>query len=69
MSVIFQAQDCACAACETTDHGGRNWHIDHDHETGIVRGILCHKCNVALGMLGDSAERVARLYRYITEGS
>ena len=54
-----------CAACGAVEHGGKGWHVDHDHETGRVRGVLCHSCNVALGMLKDSAYRVSALLQYI----
>jgi hypothetical protein len=40
--------------------------IDHDHETGIVRGILCNSCNVGIGLLGDSVEGLERAIRYLT---
>lgn len=42
------ARQGGCALCGTTDPLGR-WHVDHDHQTNAVRGILCHKCNVKLG--------------------
>ena len=40
-------------------------HIDHDHATGKVRGLLCMKCNTALGVLGDSVEALERVLRYL----
>jgi len=52
-----------CEACGSTER----LHIDHDHDTGKVRGILCGPCNSALGYLNDRAERVYWLYRYITQ--
>lgn len=40
--------------------------VDHCHVTGVVRGVICRRCNTALGMLGDSRERVEKLLNYIT---
>lgn len=39
-----------CEVCGTCE----DLCIDHDHDTGRVRGVLCRKCNTALGMLGDN---------------
>ena len=39
--------------------------LDHDHGTKLFRGWLCHKCNVALGMLGDSLEGVLKMIGYL----
>lgn len=39
--------------------------VDHSHVTGKVRGVLCTRCNTALGMLGDNAYRVSALLMYI----
>lgn len=41
---------------------------DHCHETGRIRGVLCHTCNKALGMLGDTEESIQRLLEYIRRG-
>lgn len=57
---IFQAQGQVCAVCKTDAPGRRGWVTDHDHGTGVVRGILCLKCNAALGMIGDSLEALRR---------
>jgi len=46
---MFIAQGSCCAVCKTDTSGNkRGWHTDHDHVTGLVRGILCQGCNVAL---------------------
>ena len=62
-----------CSACGTTDHGGNNWHIDHDHACcatkkscgRCVRGVLCSGCNLALGHLKDNRSRVVALLGYL----
>lgn len=42
----------------------RNAHVDHDHETGKVRGVLCRDCNLALGYMQDSPEMITGLLEY-----
>ena len=56
-----------CAVCGGSEPGGRfgNWHIDHDHGTGEVRGILCSACNTTLGLMGDSPERLRAAADYL----
>jgi hypothetical protein len=39
--------------------------VDHDHETGKVRGILCRSCNVALGHFKDDTVKVLKAYEYL----
>lgn len=39
--------------------------VDHCHQTGVVRGLLCHNCNRALGLLGDDIERFERAIGYL----
>lgn len=66
---IFKLQGACCACCGRTDPGGRRWHTDHDHHTGMIRGILCRMCNAVLGMLGDNLlaveESTARFTAYL----
>ena len=69
---MFESQGRKCAACPRTDPIVHDWHVDHDHSCcpgkvtcgECVRGLLCHHCNVALGYLEDSPERVLMLYKY-----
>ena len=43
-----------CQICGTNTPGGTGaWHVDHNHETGKVRGILCSNCNRGLGYFHD----------------
>jgi hypothetical protein len=49
----FEAQGGVCSICHG-DNGEKRLCVDHNHETGAVRGLLCHRCNL---MLGYSEER------------
>lgn len=51
---MAEAQKGACAICKTQLDLGFFTAVDHDHETGAVRGLLCSKCNMALGGFKDS---------------
>jgi hypothetical protein len=53
---IWKSQGCKCAICGRSKHmkdKKRNFHVDHDHETNVVRGILCSWCNLWVGWLVD----------------
>lgn len=67
-AALLHSQGGVCALCRTEKPGGRwaNFHVDHCHETGRVRGVLCHGCNVALGQLGDDAQGLSRALAYVT---
>lgn len=39
--------------------------IDHDHATGVVRGLLCNDCNLALGKIKDSIDTLERMVQYL----
>lgn len=61
---IRESQGGGCALCGATPAG--NLHVDHDHETGRVRGLLCRPCNTGLGLLRESAELLLKAAAYIT---
>jgi Recombination endonuclease VII len=41
--------------------------VDHDHDTGKFRGILCSQCNTAIGLLGDEPERIFKAFYYLDQ--
>jgi hypothetical protein len=62
------AQGGGCAICGRPAPEGTSLHVDHDHETGVVRGLLCFTCNGALGMLTENDEYLARAFDYASSG-
>lgn len=64
---ILREQGDRCACCRTAEPGKTGWHVDHDHQTGLIRGILCSNCNTGIGMLGDSLVGVERAALYLRE--
>ncbi len=61
---ILEEQDGACAICRTLFEDKKPC-IDHDHETGEVRGLLCYSCNSGIGQLRDDPELLAKAIRYL----
>jgi hypothetical protein len=61
---MAEAQQQTCPLCERvcakSESRESGLHVDHDHVTGKVRGLLCGRCNKLLGKLGDSLEGAER---------
>lgn len=69
---MLEEQDNACAICKCkSDATGKNarLHIDHDHKTGKVRGLLCYRCNIAMGFLDDNPDRIYKILDYLGKHS
>jgi hypothetical protein len=63
---LIAAQGHKCAICETYKPGGRgSWHTDHCHTSGVVRGMLCCKCNRGLGQFTDNPDMLRRAASYL----
>ena len=64
---LFAKQNGFCAICGS-DKGWRNYRlaVDHNHETGEVRGLLCDNCNTGLGMFKDNPSLLAKAINYLS---
>src|SRR5947208_481990 len=62
-------QDCKCAACGLEAESLSDLCVDHDRCSGRIRGLLCNKCNLALGSVDDDVEKLRGLLRYLTRHS
>jgi hypothetical protein len=66
LAAILEYQEHQCPICERYLVEQNVPSIDHCHVTGSVRGVLCRRCNAALGMLEDSAANVERALDYLS---
>lgn len=64
---MMKEQDGKCAGCLRTCLTGRSLAVDHDHKMGLVRGLLCFKCNTILGKASDDPVLLTRLATYVME--
>lgn len=62
---MFVNQNGVCAICERQQVTGKSLSVDHDHNTGKVRGLLCNKCNTSLGMLDDNIDYLLNAIAYL----
>lgn len=60
-NTLLESQGNRCAICQ----GVSEFCVDHDHDTGQVRGILCQSCNRALGMMKDNPSIAQQAAEYL----
>lgn len=67
---MLERQGGGCAICASKTPGSKRhfFCVDHCHDTGLVRGLLCCSCNMALAQVGDTLEGVMRFVSYIKTG-
>lgn len=70
---MYDSQNGLCYLCDipisitTSDRGHNTACVDHDHETNLIRKLLCNHCNRAIGLLKERIEVVERLLVYLKE--
>lgn len=73
---LLEDQNGRCRICQTgirgrytTPRGGIRLRacVDHDHGSGLIRGLLCHKCNVGIGLFGESIRNLASAIVYLED--
>lgn len=70
---MFAEQKGLCAICKTDKPGGRpradgtpaRFHVDHCHDTGRIRGLLCHHCNVGIGNFKHNPDLIRKAIAYV----
>lgn len=66
-ATMLAAQNGVCAICSTTEPGGKSkrFHIDHCHDSGEIRGLLCSCCNTGIGQLKHSEDILLKAVTYL----
>lgn len=64
---MVEAQNGVCAICQRPPKRARLY-VDHCHLTSRVRGLLCHPCNAAIGLLQENLDTIARAMIYLNNG-
>jgi hypothetical protein len=69
-TALKEEQGNCCAICGSMSPRNmgdekQSFSVDHNHETGKIRGLLCNNCNRGLGLLGDTPEAIIRVLRYL----
>lgn len=64
---LFQQQEGKCKICGKELPAGKYLSVDHNKETGEIRGLLCPQCNTLLGMANDNTEILEAAIQYLME--
>lgn len=69
VDALIEKQGGVCTICGRTPERLASWHVDHCHETGVVRGILCIDCNQGIGKFHEDPERLRAAADYLESAS
>lgn len=63
--LVLRVQGGRCAICHRVPEPGRNFNVDHDHKSGVVRGVLCPHCNRYVVGRARDAQQARRVADYL----
>jgi hypothetical protein len=63
--LIEQNHKCAICGIDAQQLSKKKLYVDHNHETGKVRELLCHNCNVSLGLMKESIQTLSKAIAYL----
>lgn len=66
-SSLLAQQHGRCRICFSEPDPGQRLHVDHDHDTGEVRALLCRRCNTLLGMARDESYIIESALQYLDD--
>lgn len=66
---MVDSQDGVCDICREPNRDGRELCVDHDHKTGKVRALLCHKCNLGIEAFKENTKVLAKAMEYLAKHS
>lgn len=64
---LYNEQKGLCAICGCPPWPNKPLHVDHNHKTGEVRALLCHHCNIGLGMFKDDISKLKHAIDYLNK--
>lgn len=64
---ILLNQDGVCKICREFKPGPKSMHVDHCHSSGKVRGILCSRCNLKVGLIENNRDWIIKADEYLRE--
>jgi hypothetical protein len=69
VDALIENQGGKCAICGGQPTRAEVWHVDHDHATGRIRGVLCQRCNHGIGLLDEDPARLRAAADYLASAT
>jgi hypothetical protein len=66
-NILLEIQNNTCYICGKSEVLNKSLAVDHNHETGKVRGLLCYRCNTALGFVEEKVEILQNMINYLNK--